>query len=349
MIVTVVLIVLFLVVFSGCLGYVLVQMNKQSSNCKGLKSDPPALVSMTSTDALSTHPLRDFYIKSSYNSCASGSKTNDYVDLCALENAISQGCRFLDFEIYNEDGSPVVAVSDSESYFQKGSYNSLPLDTVLKHVADRAFSSTYCPNSNDVLLLCFRFKTAESAIVNNAASLISEHFSGRLLAKKHSYENNGRNLGQMPLKQLLGKIVIATDKTNPVVDGSDLKEYINIGVKTPFFRLLTYNDVANTPDKDELVTFNEQNMTISIANKGETANYDSVIMRNFGVQISAMSMQIKDPNLEAYNTFFSSKAFVLREENFLYKPVAMPTPPPLNKADGFVETARSGSNYEFVL
>jgi hypothetical protein len=345
----VVFIVVFLVVASACLGYVLVQMNKQSSNCKALKSDTPALGSMTSTDDDSKQPLRNFFIKSSYNSCASGSRKNDYVDICALDNAILQGCRFLDFEIYNEDGTAVVAVSDSDSFFQKGSYNSLPLNEVLQHVAERAFSQTYCPNPNDVLMLCFRIKTSELVILNEMASFVAEHFSSRLLAKKHSYENQGRNLGKIPLKDLLGKVVIVADKKNPAVEGSKFKEFINIGANTPFFRILTYDEVANTPAVDELLAFNQQHMTIAVSNRGETANYDSAIMQNFGVQISAMSMQINDENLQKYNAFFSSKAFVLRDDKYNYKPVEMPNPPPLDKADGFAEKAYAGSNYEFVL
>ena len=345
----VVFIVVFLVVASMGLGYTLVQLNKKSSNCDALKSTMPALASMSPKEIRSRRPLRDFSIKSSYNSCASGSRINDYVDLCALDNAILQGCRFLDFEIYNEDGAPVVAVSDSDSYFQKGSYNSLPLDQVLKTVAEKAFSNTYCPNPNDLLILCFRVKTSDVLVLNEMASLVAEHFSMRLLPKKHSYENQGKNLGQLSLSNLLGKVVIAADKKNPAVEDSKFKEYINIGINTPFVRLMTYDDVAHTPDMTELLAFNQQNVTISIANKGETANYDSAIMQNFGVQICAMSMQIKDDNLAKYNDFFSSKAFVMRDEKFNYKPVKMPNPPPLNKADGFVENTHSGSNFDFVL
>ena len=47
--------------------------------------------------------LRDYYIKSSFNSCSRGKFQNDWVNLCALENVISQGCRVLDFEIYDID------------------------------------------------------------------------------------------------------------------------------------------------------------------------------------------------------------------------------------------------------
>ena len=57
--------------------------------------------------------LRDYYIKSSYNSCSTGQFQNDWVNLCALENVIKQGCRCLDFEVYEVDGKAVGASQDS--------------------------------------------------------------------------------------------------------------------------------------------------------------------------------------------------------------------------------------------
>ena len=51
--------------------------------------------------------LRDFYIKTAYNCCASGSYSHDFVDMCALENCIKLGARCLDFEVYSFDNKPV--------------------------------------------------------------------------------------------------------------------------------------------------------------------------------------------------------------------------------------------------
>jgi hypothetical protein len=346
----IIIIVVFVLFFSACLVYALVQLNKKSSNCDALISKVlPTLGPISSNDPLYMRPLRDFYIKASYNSCASGALKNDYVDLCALDNAIKQGCRFLDFEIYNEAGVPVVAVSDSVSFYQKGSYNSLPLDLVLKQVDTKAFSNTDCPNANDVMLLCFRLKTADMLVINQVAAILAANLSHRLLPNENSYENNGLNLGQTKLTDLFQKVVVMADKKNPAVDGSKLKEYINIGVNTPFVRLLTFNEVAHTPDIIELKAFNQQNITISAPNPGETANYDSQIMRNFAVQISAMSMQINDANLKKYNAFFNTKAFVVRDELMNYKPVPTPTPPPLDPANGFQENTYTGANYNITL
>ena len=62
-----------------------------------------------------SNPLQLFHIKASYNSCASGDYQNDFVSLAALTNAIKNGCRVLDFEIYDLLDEPVVAVVPAAS------------------------------------------------------------------------------------------------------------------------------------------------------------------------------------------------------------------------------------------
>jgi len=100
--------------------------------------------------------LAQYYIKASYNSCASGDYQNDYVSLAALSNVIANGCRFLDFEVYDLDEIPTVAVSSSNSYMVIGTFNSIPLVDVLKRVKKEAFAVS---NSRDPLFLQFRMKT----------------------------------------------------------------------------------------------------------------------------------------------------------------------------------------------
>ena len=49
-------------------------------------------------NAMHKHLLRDYYIKSSYNSCCGGSVEKDFVDMVPLTETIKQGARLLDFE-----------------------------------------------------------------------------------------------------------------------------------------------------------------------------------------------------------------------------------------------------------
>ena len=60
--------------------------------------------------------LRDYYVKTAYNCCASGQFKNDFVGLCALRTCINQGARCLDFEIYSIDDQPVIAASSINDF-----------------------------------------------------------------------------------------------------------------------------------------------------------------------------------------------------------------------------------------
>ena len=53
--------------------------------------------------------LRDFYIMSSYNTCCGGNTKKDWVSMKPLVEVISQGVRFLDFEVYSDGGKPIIA------------------------------------------------------------------------------------------------------------------------------------------------------------------------------------------------------------------------------------------------
>ena len=78
--------------------------------------------------------LRDFYIKTAYNCCASGSYSHDFVDMCALENCIKLGARCLDFEVYSFDNKPIIALSSVNDHNIKETYNYLTFDSVMEKI-----------------------------------------------------------------------------------------------------------------------------------------------------------------------------------------------------------------------
>ena len=97
--------------------------------------------------------LYDYYVKSSYNSCASSDFSNSYVDLRALNNVIKNGARFLDFEVYSMNKmKPVIAVSNDPSIHVKQSFNHLEFDAVMEEIKNNAFTSeSGCPNPGDII------------------------------------------------------------------------------------------------------------------------------------------------------------------------------------------------------
>jgi hypothetical protein len=301
------------------------------------------------------NPLRDYYIKTSYNSCANGKFQNDWVTLCALENVIKQGCRCLDFEVYQVDGRAVVATSNSTKVTEKGTYNSLSIDSVMKTIAEKAvsngMSTTVCPNPYDPLLLHFRIKSAHIEVYDQIADAITLHLGSKLLSNEHSYENKGENLGSEPLHTLMGKVIIMVDKIESNhIRGTKMAELTNIMGKSAFLRSLSYDEIVYTPDMDELIDYNKKNMTFGHPNLShKPINHDSTIVANFGVQMFAMCFQHNNPHLEAYNKLFNTSAFMLKPKKLRFQAVTAEDATPIDPELSYGYKTYETNYYNFDL
>jgi hypothetical protein len=300
--------------------------------------------------------LRDYYIKSSYNSCSSGQFKNDWVDLCALTNVIKQGCRVLDFEVYMVNDVAVVATSNSSKFTEKGTYNSIAITDVIKLISDQAVSMSMstetCPNSFDPLFLHFRIKSENADVYAQIADAIVHSLDSKLLSNDYSYENNGQNLGMVPIKSLLGKVIISVDKMENGIRGTKMDELVNIMGNSAFLRSLSYNDVAHTPDMDELIEFNKKNMTYCYPNLSySSTNYNSSIVMQYGVQMCGMCFQTNDTFLQAYKTLFdkAGTAFLLKPLSLRYSQVTIEAPPPIDPSLSYGYKTHETNYYSFNL
>lgn len=300
--------------------------------------------------------LRDYYIKTSYNSCSSGEFQNDWVSLCALKNVIKQGCRVLDFEVYQVDGRAVVATSNSTKVTEKGTYNSLSIDSVMKTIADNAVSnsmdSNMCPNPNDPLFLHFRIKSMHTEVYDEIAEAIKNHLGYKLLPNDKSYENNGRNLGAEKLNTMLGKVIILVDKVESNhIRNTKMDELTNMMGNSAFLHSLSYNDIVYSPDMDELIDYNKKNMTFgypNLSNSCINTVKPQAIMAT-GTQMMAMCFQNKDVMLETYNRFFNSFAFVLKPEELRYIPVTAKDPEKISEDLSYGYKEYKTNYYNFDL
>lgn len=328
---------LFFIIFWWCIN----KLNLNKQNCTKLTNvytDFPRISTINSSNPQYKNRLRDYYIKTAYNCCASGNYKNDFVNLCALKNCIKQGARCLDFEIYSVDNLPVIATSSITDFTVKESYNSVPFAQAMEVVSIYAFSGGNCPNPDDPLILHFRIMSNNKDILDSMATALYNTLQDRLLGPDFSYENNGRNVGALPITYLMNKIVIIVDKSNSLFTDSKLNEYVNLASNAPFMRSLRFKDVQYAPDMDELVFFNQQNMTISLPDlSARNKNYPPTIAMKYGCQMVAMSFQNFDNNMEYYTQFFddAGSAFVLKPEYLRYIPVFIPIPPVQNPAVSF--------------
>jgi hypothetical protein len=339
-------VVIAAIIIAIAVFYALDNMNKRSKNCSNLTKSVP-LQNITKEDVKYQRPLRDFHVKSSYNSCASGKYKNDWVDLCALSHAIKEGCRLLDFEIYDVKGIPVVAVSDSPKYTVKHSYNSIPLEQVLKRIEDEAFSGDI--NGMDPLFLNFRIKSDHIELMDAIALLLSSTRNGtlasRLLAPKYGFEFQGGNFGRVQLRHLCQKVIIMTND-NPKIDESKLSEFVNLA-PSPLFRVLSFSGLASQ-DLTELTTFAQQRLVMIVPDNPD--NFTSATGVTLGAQFSAMNFQTRDKNLEAYKAEFvkhGNNAFYIKANP--YEQTEIPDATPLPESTTFGETRYKNDYFDYTV
>jgi len=291
--------------------------------------------------------LLDYYIKTAYNCCSGGNYKNDFVNTCNLINVLKQGCRGLDFEIYSIDDNPVVATSTSNNYYVKETYNYVNFSEVMNILSNYAFSQSTSPNYTDPIIIHLRIFSNNQKMFNKF-SKIFETYNNLLLGKTYSYENQGRNIGNVPILDLKGKIVIIVDKSNTsFLDNKAFLEYVNITSNSIFMRALHYYDIKNTPDITELQNYNKQNMTIAMPDIGSNPqNPSGIVVRETGCQLIAMRYQYIDQYIEENTAFFNENGFgfVLKPERLRFIPVILPDPTP-QKPELSYETRTISSNY----
>ena len=331
--------------------YLRYKISLNAQNCKVLRRVYRTQPALYNIDSNSIYLLRDYYIKTAYNCCAGGSIKADYVGLCALEACIKQGVRCLDFQIYSINNMPAVAVSSVDKYAIKESYNSIPTNDVFNTIINTAFSNTSCPNPNDPLILHLRILSQNIKIYEILAKQISEILQSKILGVEYSFEFGGQNLGALPIKTFLGKIIIIADASNPLYQRTKLDEYINIGSSAPFMKKLRYQDVLFLEDPN-LTAYNKQFMSIVLPDlipNYTNPNFNDT--RDYGCQMVAMSFQKIDSNLAYYNNFFESNhsAFVLKPTNLRYVPVTVDIPDPLTAEYQCGNRTITAHNYSFPI
>lgn len=351
----IIIIALVAIIVISILWWIYTKLTLDNANCSRMNKlykSFPAIHTISISNEQFTHNLRDYYIKTAYNCCSAGTIKNDFVNVCALKNCIKQGVRCLDFEIYSVDNTPVISVSSQNAFDVKETYNSVSFANAMSIIADYAFSGSTCPNPGDPLLIHLRIMSNNKPIYDIMANTLHSTLSRRLLGKKFSYENNGKNLSQMSLKNAMGKVIIMIDKTNPLFSETLLNEYVNIASNSVFMRALRFHDVKYTPDMQELIEFNKKNMSIVLPDLSTSIkNPSSTLSLNYGCQMVALSLQSYDPSLEYYNEMFDSagSAFVLKPIELRYIPVTIPVPPPANPAYSYEKRDIKSDYYHFTI
>jgi len=352
-----------IILIMACIAYyIYYKYTLLPKSCKRLNSKKvPALnsnwITSASSDPSSQFLLRDYYVKTAYNSCSTGNFSNDYVNTCALKHAIKMGCRCLDFEVYGYQGQPIISTSLSDDKCIKETYNSVPFDEAMSTVATTAFStnSTVCPNPNDPLFLLFRLKTNDVPVLNSMAESINSNLKDMLIPE-YNHEFGGKNICAEPMQKFAGKVIIVVE-ANPLLyqpGAENMYEITNL-TSNAFLRILKVFDVLNSPDITELTSFNKQYMTIVLPDDSMSVNnYDPMPPSLAGCQAMAMSFQLlRDGNLAVYNEWFeagpSKSAYLLKPAELMFTPQTIPVPTPQNPALSFASRPLKSDMYSFSI
>jgi len=193
-------------------------------------------------------PIREFIVKSSYNSAISGLFANKETIKLVLE----RGCRLIDFEIFSRNNIEYVSYSGDPEYKSMGtenvSSNRLKLVDAFNTIATSAFSSP-SPSTNDPLFILIRIKDNSAPVYRRISKQLNRIFSQRLF--KGTF-NSGT-----PLKNIQGKVVIFLDtlsspkwtEYDKCDQGADecLDGVVHLEAGTTNFPLYSYGDLFSLP------------------------------------------------------------------------------------------------------
>lgn len=187
-------------------------------------------------------PLRQFCIKSSYNTAVTGK----FVNKDMIKYAISRGCRYLDFEIFLINNNPSVAYTTDPNFEIIDTDNSISLSSAFTTVVSNAFSVT-APNAKDPIFINMRIKSNDKSVYQAVANTIYNV----LLPKLYS----GKVTNDTKLGDLMGHVVLVMDRTIvphyakycKCEDSNchDLTSYINMESGTSVLYQTQYTELLN--------------------------------------------------------------------------------------------------------
>ena len=258
----------------------------------------------------SNNMLLNYNVKSAYNCCCGDGYKNNFVALCALEKCISNGCRFLDFEIYSYNNDPIVASSTANSNYIKETYNALLLTEVLTTITDNAFDGTKTLCSNDPLILNFRIMSTNLTMLENMGTIFEEYLDKSINSDFTLMLEKDASVLSVKMKDLYRKIIIICDfNPNPNIILNPkllkLKNYTNLRGNSLSCNTYRYNDIT-IKDASQLIEHTKKKFTIVLPNLDNSIkNFDPVSCFVNGCQAICMKHQNLDSNLNGYNNEFT--------------------------------------------
>ena len=257
--------------------------------------------------------FKNFYYLTAYNCCSGRNYKNNWVDVCALTNALKMGARCLDFEIYSLNNEAIISSSTVDDYTVKETYNSVPFNVAMQTI------KTYIDEEfNLPLILLLRIKSNNQKIFDDMANILKNLFydpvNSKLLSYSYNYTliNDGNAiLYNEQLELLEKKIIIAVYTDFKSFDKTNLAYLTNIKVENEdvvnsHSILYRYDKITSKGSKDTQLINNAKKKIIFVlpSLNNSIKNMDSKPAILNGCQCIAMKLQFVDPELKAYYKYF---------------------------------------------
>lgn len=283
-----------------------------------LKSTTPIKLLTTNTEIYNL-PLKEYYIKASYNTALTGR----YINTDMVKYVISRGCRFLDFEIYLIDDKIYVGSSSDVNSKTLDTENSILVDKIFSVIISNAFTSGTTPNNGDPLFINLRIKTKTEKAYKELAKTISHNFKTKL--------HDGIITNTTLLSDIMGEVIIVIDKTinpdyattskcNSEKNCTNLTNLVNLESGSEDLFMQHHSDMM-AQYGIPIYTMND-NMTTTVKNMylispdygskaASNPEYISFI-KKYACQITPYRFYYKDAGLKEYEGFFddNKSAFV---------------------------------------
>lgn len=278
--------------------------------------------------------LCDFYIASSFRSFLPCNQYYDYSSLEMITKAMVCGARYIELDIFNKDfcqeTTPVVCVGQEVGNWHHST--KLTVDECFATISQNAFTGTL-RNYSDPFFLCLNLYVDDNLrTMDKIADSLITYLKNWLLDSSYSYQNT--NIAQVPLKNLLSKLVILC---NQRCQESKLAEYINYTWDQPFMRNYSSVEIEDLHEPTEVTDYNRKNLTRVYPSFTDrvTKNYNPRPSWMYGCQFVTMNYQKMDDNMVIYLKKFKKCSFVLKPYKLRFHPNTYKDPKPQTKKVSF--------------
>lgn len=326
---------------SRCLN----RMNSYNLNIVPLEADP----NIVNSD----FRLCDFYIASSFKSYLPCTNYYDYASIDSIIKVIECGARYIQLDImnnnFNPDTDPVICNGNEVGNWHYTT--SLSFDDTIKKIVAVAFNGSLLTNPSDPLFIHLNFKTwGNKSTINKCAHILKKYLNYKFMPVEFAYQGrfSSTNISTALIKQFIDKVIIITTGD---ISNTDMDEISNItSEKGLNLREVSYDDILNSYDLNEITEFNKKNLTIVNPNfTGRTKqNFNYLTPYYTGCQFIAMNYTSPDKNMLEYIDRFKSNSILLKPYKLRYHPVSIQQPLQQDKRVSFEPKQISTPNFTIM-